>query len=62
MREDVFDQYPWILISQVAEKGYLDAEVQVRTLGGHSSVPRTFLSLLSSCVFEERKEKSRDPG
>lgn len=25
----------------VAEKGYLDVEIKVETLGGHSSVPRT---------------------
>ena len=28
----------------VAEKGMLDVEIRVETKGGHSSVPRTFLS------------------
>ncbi|KAL7413207.1 carboxypeptidase S [Mrakia frigida] len=38
----------------VAEKGYLDARVEVRTLGGHSSVPpeHTSIGLLSLLVSE----------
>lgn len=35
---EVFGQM--FALPAVAEKGYLDVELQVQTLGGHSSVPR----------------------
>lgn len=36
--QDVFGQA--FALPAVAEKGYLDVELQVLTKGGHSSVPR----------------------
>jgi Gly-Xaa carboxypeptidase len=39
----------------VAEKGYLDVEIRVETLGGHSSVPRT-LHPLSHLIIPSKRD------
>jgi Gly-Xaa carboxypeptidase len=51
-------QYLWgqlFAMPAVAEKGMLDVEIKVETLGGHSSVPRMSLALISKDFSDEKR-------